>query len=35
MTILKKECQNKVLVMTVNDDTKVRMPEEGLGDDDQ
>ena len=35
MTILKEECQKKVLVMTINDDTKVRMPEEGTGDDDQ
>ena len=30
-----EECQKKVLVMTINDDTKVRMSEEGTGDDDQ
>ena len=35
MTILKQEFQNKVLVMMVNDDTKVRMPEQGTGDDGQ
>ena len=35
MTIVKKEFQKKVLVMTINDDSNVRIAEEGTGDDDQ